>query len=403
MNTYSILIVLCILVIFSYFFDLFARKTNVPSVLLLLGLGVGLRFVSDNLELTPIDFSNLLPILGTVGLILIVLEGSLELKYEKGKATLIRNAFAASFFILLITAFAIAGLFKFITDQSFYFCLINAIPYSVISSAIAIPSVSGLIAHKKEFIIYESSFSDILGIMLFNFVILNSAVTGDSFLMLGWELVLIALLSLGFCFGLLFIMGRMKHHVKFFLIIASVVLIYSVGKSYHLSSLSIVLVFGLFLENIELVLNWLDNRKLLRGIRSIFYYNQFHDDLIQLKNFSTESAFLLRTFFFLVFGYTLDISSILDVEIARNGLYLLTVIYILRYTYMRISNKKHIWPEILISPRGLISVLLFLQIPGEMLIFAESQGLLVFMIITTSLLMTIALIASVGKREIPEE
>ena len=192
MNTYSILIILCILVIFSYFFDLFARKTNVPSVLLLLGLGALLRITSDKFGMVVMDFSELLPILGTVGLILIVLEGSLELKYERGKKNLIKNAFAASFFILIVTAFSIAGLFKYITGQSFYLCLLNAIPYSVISSAIAIPSVSGLISRKKEFIIYESSFSDILGIMLFNFVMLNSSITGNSFLRLGWELVLIA-------------------------------------------------------------------------------------------------------------------------------------------------------------------------------------------------------------------
>jgi hypothetical protein len=403
MNTYSILTVLCVLVIFSYFFDLFARKTNVPSVLLLLGLGVGLRFVSNELEIPVMDFTAVLPILGTVGLILIVLEGALELKYEKGKSVLIRNAFGASFFILLVTAFAIAGLFVYLTGQSFYLCLLNAIPYSVISSAIAIPSVSGLVARKKEFIIYESSFSDILGIMIFNFVILNSSVTGYSFLLLGWELVLIGLLSLGFCFGLLFIMGRMKHQVKFFLIIASVILIYSVGKNYHLSSLSIVLVFGLFLENIELILTWLNNRKLFKGIRGIFHYEQIENDLTQLKLFSRESAFLLRTFFFLVFGYTLDVSSVLDKEIVRSGFYLLVTIYVLRFIYMRVMNKKHLWPEILVSPRGLISVLLFLQIPGEMLIFEQSEGLLVFMIITSSLLMSIALIATKGKREIPEE
>lgn len=403
MNTYSILIILCILVIFSYFFDLFARKTNVPSVLLLLGLGALLRITSDKFGMVVMDFSELLPILGTVGLILIVLEGSLELKYERGKKNLIKNAFAASFFILIVTAFSIAGLFKYITGQSFYLCLLNAIPYSVISSAIAIPSVSGLISRKKEFIIYESSFSDILGIMLFNFVMLNSSITGNSFLRLGWELVLIAVLSLVFCFGLLFIMGRMKHHVKFFLIIAAVILIYSVGKSYHLSSLSIVLVFGLFLENIELILNWLNNRKLLNGIQSIFLYPQINDDLVQLKNFSKESAFLLRTFFFLVFGYTLNLNTILDGEVVRSGLYLLVTIYLLRFIYMRVMNKTHLWPEILISPRGLISVLLFLQIPGEMLIFAESDGLLVFMIITSSLLMTIALVTSKSKSEIPSE
>ena len=45
--------------------------------------------------------------------------------------------------------------------------LLFTIPLSVLSSAIIIPSLEGLSEYKKEFMIYESTFSDILGIVAF--------------------------------------------------------------------------------------------------------------------------------------------------------------------------------------------------------------------------------------------
>src|SRR5688572_6347814 len=154
MDTYSILILLGSLVIFSYLFDIFSRKTRVPSVLLLLFLGMLLRYGSGLLEIPVYNFSTILPLLGTVGLILIVFEGALELKYDAGKAKLIKNAFGAAVFILIFTSLAIAGIFYYFLDQSFYICVLNALPFSVISSSIAIPSVASLQNSKKEFIVY---------------------------------------------------------------------------------------------------------------------------------------------------------------------------------------------------------------------------------------------------------
>ncbi|WP_339712358.1 hypothetical protein [uncultured Kriegella sp.] len=53
------------------------------------------------------------------------------------------------------------------TTQSAWLC---ATPLSILSPAIIIPSVGGLSNDKKEFHIYESTFSDIMGIMMFYFL-----------------------------------------------------------------------------------------------------------------------------------------------------------------------------------------------------------------------------------------
>ena len=397
MDTYTVLILLGSLVVFSYLFDIFSRKTRIPSVLLLLLLGILMRYASVAFDFLIYDFSAILPLLGTVGLILIVFEGALDLKFEQGKARLIRNAFGSALFILLLTSVAIAGIFYYFTEQTFYLCLLNAIPFSVISSSIAIPSVASLQQQKKEFIIYESSFSDILGIMLFNFMLANEIFTPSSIGVFGIEIILVTVISLVSCFAFLFVMGRVTHHVKFFLIISALVLVYAIGKQFHLSTLVTVLAFGLFLRNSDLITQLLSKFPFLDRINSIVIYPGLPSDLKNLHQLSAESAFLLRTFFFLVFGYTLALDHLFQAEVFFYGTAIIVTVYLIRWAYLHFIARAHLWPELLITPRGLISVLLFLSIPTDKLISPFGNGILLFTIILSGLLMTVGLVA-LGKK-----
>nr|MCU0348927.1 AbrB family transcriptional regulator [Saprospiraceae bacterium] len=135
MNTYEIIILLCGLVIFSYLFDLFARRTKVPSVLLLLATGIGLKFIADAFNFEGINFTGILPVLGTIGLILIVLEGALELHFTPEKKRVILKSLGAAFVLLVVSTLLIGWLFTYITDAPYKTCLLNAVPYSTISSA----------------------------------------------------------------------------------------------------------------------------------------------------------------------------------------------------------------------------------------------------------------------------
>ncbi|MDQ3016560.1 MAG: cation:proton antiporter [Bacteroidota bacterium] len=400
MDTYTILILLSSLVIFSYLFDTFSRRTNVPSVLLLLLLGILIRYASVYFDIALYDFTLLLPLLGTVGLILIVFEGALELRYEARKLKLIKNAFGAALFLLLLTSASIAFIFYYFTEQSFYICLLNAIPFSVISSSIAIPSVISLQDEKKEFIIYESSFSDILGIMIFNFIMTNEHFSVSGLSDFGVNIFLVIGLSLLCCFFFLFMMGRVTHHVKFFLIISALILVYAIGKRFHLSTLVVVLAFGLFLRNSELIAEKLSRFSLVSRIKNYMIYPSLNTDLKSLHQLSAESAFILRTFFFLVFGYTLDFDDLFRPEVFFYGTTTIIAVYLLRWAYLRFIARAHLWPELLITPRGLISVLLFLSIPADMLLVPFENGILLYTIIFSGLLMTVGLIAT-GKKPTP--
>jgi Kef-type K+ transport system membrane component KefB len=378
------LLILSSLVIFSYIFDLFARRTKIPSILLLLATGVGLQFAASYFGFSTITLQRVLPLMGTVGLILIVLEGSLELKLNREKKTLLKQSLAASFFILLGTTFTITLLFYYLTESSLRSAFINAIPFSIISSAIAIPSASSLPAARKEFVVYESSLSDIFGIMLFNFAITNTNYGFMSFSKLIGETVVITILSATFCIALLYLLSRITHRLKFFLVISVLVLVYAFGKFYHLSSLVIVLVFGLFLSNATAIRSTF--------FRRFFLYKNYDQDLEQLHLLSGESAFLVRTFFFLLFGLSIDLNALASNYVFIAGILIALIIYLIRFVYQKIWMKNATITELLLSPRGLISILLFLSIPTDQRIAEISEGVMLLVILLTSIIMTVGLL-----------
>ena len=104
---------------------------------------------------------------GTIGLILIVLEAAIELEIKKDKMAIITKGFLAALVILVVNIILVSVFFEKVIGLSYPTSVIYAIPLSIISSAVAIPSATGLITKNKEFIVYESTFSDILGIMIF--------------------------------------------------------------------------------------------------------------------------------------------------------------------------------------------------------------------------------------------
>ena len=386
MTTYTVLIILSGLIIFSYLFDMIAKKTKIPSVLLLLFLGIGLKQLVVYFGIETFDFLKVLPTLGTVGLILIVFEGALDLKYNKDKNVLIKKSFFSALIILLLTTAAITIILHELTSYSYYLCFVNAIPFSIISSAIAIPSVSGINKKDREFVIYESSFSDIAGIILFNFAISNDSYNFTAFANLGLELVMIILFAAVSCLLLLYLIGKITHHVKFFLIISILILVYAIGQSYHLSALVIVLAFGLFLNNSDEIR--------IPVFRKYFIYPNLSKDLVQLNQLSAESAFIIRTFFFVIFGFTIVIDQLQDFKLIQYAIFIILAMYLIRFLYLKFAAKIPISPALFITPRGLISILLFYNLPTNMRVNGVGTGLLFFVILSTSIIMSLGLLGA---------
>ena len=387
-SPYALIIGASIVLILSFFFGEISKKTSVPSVLLLIVLGVLINLGISSTSLADYDFFPILEILGIVGLIMIVLEAALELKLDRDKIIPISIAFGVALVGLLLSTWITALILQyFIEGMDSLHAWIYATPLSILSSAIIIPSVTHLRKDKKEFHIYESTFSDILGILIFYYLLSRVPATdhgdahgGGSFLSFILTTLLTMVLSIVFSYIIVLIFQRIKSSAKLFLLISVLLLLYSVGKLLHLSPLFIILVFGLVIANMELFFsgpfkNWIDKSKANE------IYHGLH--LVTL-----ESAFVVRTFFFVIFGVTIVFSSLASWSVLGVSALCLIVIYAIRFILLRVSVGKDIIPQLFVAPRGLITVLLYYAIPEHVQIAGFSEGILLFIIIGTSLVMT---------------
>jgi Kef-type K+ transport system membrane component KefB len=391
MSTLTILIVLPLLIIFSYLFDIISRKTKFPAVILLMFTGIIIRTGTTLYGFTEFGFlENLIPVLGTVGLILIVLEGALELDIKRDKLPVILKGFFAAGIILVLNVLGVYLLFYHFLGIGHQAAVIFAIPLSIISSAVAIPSSASLFERDKEFVVYESTFSDILGIMLFNYAIRQfetnqTMISKESIVGLGLQIIGVIVVSLFITYCLFQLLQKIEHHVKFFLILALLVLVYALGKFFHLPALVTIFIFGLFLSNVKTLLpdfmkRNLDLEETKKGL------HEFHI-------LTAESTFLVKTFFFLFFGFSINLSEFTTIDPFLYGLLIFGVMFGIRYVYFTTTTFKFKpSPLVFISPRGLISILLFLQIKEipfmDGIITVIDERVLLVVILASMLIMT---------------
>jgi hypothetical protein len=355
-------------------------------------LGWGVRQVSKLISINIPDLTALLPGLGTIGLILIVLEGSLELEFNKSKIPMIRKSFILAFLPIFGLAFLLAWLFTTFYGYPFKDALLNAIPFVVISSAIAIPSVKAQQQETKEFIIYESSFSDILGILFFNFIAFNQTITGMSFAWFGLDILIMAAISFIAIVGLSLLLGKIDHHIKFAPIVLLLILIYEATKIYNLPALLFILLFGLFLGNLDALKNF----RFIEKLKPDDLDREVH----KFKELITEGTFLVKAVFFLLFGYLMKTSEILNRETIEWAFIIVAAIFIIRAALLKLFSLPF-KPVLFIAPRGLITILLFLSIVPEKSIPIVNKSLIIQVIILTAIVMMFGLMLP-KKKELPQ-
>ncbi len=381
------------IIILSYFFNLFSKKTNIPSVLMLILVGMLLQIPAYYFDFNKEILRPVLEILGIVGLIMIVLEAALDLKLTKEKWPTLWKSSLSALLGLIVTALAIAAIFNFFLGLSQTSALIYAIPLAIMSSAIIIPSVENLSEEKKEFMIYESTIADILGIMFFYLLIANAGESSTKVVVfdvvgnISWTIAISIIVS----YLLVFVFQNIKTEVKLFLLIAVLLLLYSIGKLLSLSSLLIILVFGVVLQNSKLFFFGFMRKWLKPDAIKVV--------LKDFKLITSESSFVVRTFFFVIFGITLSLSSLLSIKVFLISGLVLGSIYLLRFAVLKMIIRKDLKPQLYIAPRGLVTILLFFAIPEEYVVEDFKSGILLFTIIVTSIIMTVSLIKDAQHEE----
>jgi NhaP-type Na+/H+ or K+/H+ antiporter len=389
-NAYYLVIAASLVIIFSYFANVISRKTNIPSVLLLIILGVLIKQSFPYFGLSKLPYEGLiLEVLGTVGLIFIVLEAALDLELRKDKWPIIWKSMLVALGALLFSSFGIAGFLYWIFFDDFFNALVYAIPLSIMSSAIIIPSVGGLVQMQKEFMVYESTFSDILGIMFF-YLLLGNEDAGSVWTVVknvGVNISVTIVLGLVVSYIMVFMLQKITGNVKLFLTIAVLLLIYAIEKLVHLSPLILVLAFGLMLNNHKLFF--------VKRMRQLVNDEKIESITKDFHVLTLETAFVIRTFFFVIFGITIVLSSLMNWSVIFYSLVIVVILYLVRFLFLMLFARKDTFPMLYIAPRGLITILLYFQIYSghpEYVHDGFDQGILLVVIMVTSIIMTISLI-----------
>ena len=133
------------------------------------------------------------------------------------------------------------------------------------------------------------------------------------------------------------------------------------------------------------------------ALKNLIVTEKVEKVLSDVRLISAESAFVMRTFFFIIFGWSVSLISVFNIKVVFLGLCLLAVIYLIRLSVLFVFNGKNIFPQVFLAPRGLITILLFFAIPDEFSGGNEFEGILLFVILSSCLIMSWSLISHKNK------
>jgi hypothetical protein len=378
MTTYSAILIASLALLLSFAIERACGAIRLPAVVALIGVGMLAKPVFDGFGLRLEGLDGVVPVVGTLGLVLIVLEGALDIQLSRERLRHALSAMVAALAgfgvcVVALTPMAMAGM-----GVDLFSALIIVVPFAVISSAVAIPSSQFLPEKGREFVVYESSVSDILGVLVF-FALIGSDGTAPGVLssLLGGGVLSFAL-SVICALGLALVLVRVEGHVRFLPVLAALFALYAIGKLFHLSPLIMVLLFGLAINNPELL------------ARAPFCGRWMQVDyattLAEFKSLAQELTFAVRGFFFMMLGYWTDFDTLVAPEAWIGALVILLVVYLGRHALLGLikvdSREALLW----IAPRGLITVLLFLNARAAVTVPDFLLGSVVIVVMTTALL-----------------
>lgn len=374
--TYQAILTASVFLLIAFLIDRVALKTGVPSVVALIASGMLAKPLLAALGIEPYGLEQVVPVIGAVGLVLIVLEGAFDIELKRERLRSAGWAILISFLGLILCAMFLTISAKMFLGVGWLEALVVSVPLSVISSAVAISSSSFLPTKAREFVVYESSISDVLGILFF-FSLINSdgsfgGVLRD-LLVGGVASVVLALIC---ALGLMYVLIRVGGHIRFIPLLAGLFAIYSAAELMHLSPLIMVLLFGLIINNPSVL------------SRIPFFHvdiEERDETIAEFKTLTKELTFAVRGFFFVLLGLWTQISVFLSVEAWGVALVVLAVIFSTRHILLHTAKIDLADAMTWVAPRGLITVLLFMAAKQVVNVPPYVDGAMTIVVLLSSL------------------
>jgi len=303
------------------------KRTGIPSVLFLMGLGVLLGPVLGLADASSIAF--LAPYFGTLALLIILFDGGLNLQFMK----VLQETPLALLYSVLVFGGSVLGVAMVyvwgLGGQWRQGLLLGAILGGT-AAAIILPVVSKLPSLReptKVLVSLDSAFSEV-------FVVVIALALMGSFTQIGGKfgvvrelfhsffdaLVLAALAGAVWARLLTWLAGQT---LSYMLTLAAILVLYYVAEVVGASGAITILLFGLVLANMESLAG-----RLVRPLRVLIGYELDKAKFVLdefLKRINEELAFLVRTFFYVLLGLIVDFSRF-DWTIAMWGLVFFAVV-----------------------------------------------------------------------------
>ncbi len=377
-----------ILVFLAHLFTGIFSRTRIPDVILLIAIGI---CVGPLLGLTsPELFGAVGPVFTTITLIIILFESGTALRLS-----MLRSALGGAMILAPLTFFltmaVVAGFAIWLTDLELLPAFILGAIVGSTSETVVIPLVRQLRIQEETqtLLSVESSVNDVLSIVIT--LALVQAYTAGRFEIASVSGDLIASFLVALVFGVIgaiiwsILLNRI-HAIKnaIFTTPAFVFVIYGLVETLGFSGAIAALAFGVTIGNIE-------------AIRIPIFKTLTVKEPVGLneteKIFFSEVAFLLKTFFFIYLGLSLELISGWLITV---GLILTVIAFALRLPAVKLAVRKSMAPKdvsvmAVMVPKGLAAVVLAsipLQqgvIGGEM-IKNITYGVVLFSIVITSFL-----------------
>ena len=112
--------------------------------------------------------------------------------------------------------------------------------------------------------------------------------------------------------------------------------------------------------------------------------------VVKFKEILAETTFMIRSLFFLLFGFLIQTSELLNLHTLLWAVSITIGFFILRAIFLRVLKLPGS-PLLAIAPRGLITILLFLSITPNQQIGVASNSLILQIIILSNIIMAMGL------------
>jgi len=332
MDNALIIVFVGLIVFVSHLFTGIFERKRIPDVLLLMIIGLILGPVLG--AVSPEDFGIAGPMFTTITLVIILFEGGLALRFDtlkkafRGTSALTTTNFIATALVIGVLGWLVFGL------QPVAAFMLGAILGGT-SSAVVIPMVQLLRINEdtKTTLVLESAISDVLCIVVALALLETFHVDEVRIGYVVWKIISSFVFAAAMGWLGAMVWSILLNHVRtirntIFTTPAFVFILYGVAEIFGFSGAISALAFGITLANIEIF-----NVSVLKR----FVANKPISLNETERVFFGEIVFLLKTFFFIYIGLSIQLHNIWALMF---GLLTTIIIYFIRIPVVNISIRR---------------------------------------------------------------